>query len=65
MNAEQLIDEVERYAREVQRRSNSNSAEIRRARSKLQDARNALLAHIQAKDDEIAGLRLLTDYDND
>lgn len=65
MNTEQLIDEVERYAREVQRLSTSNSAESRRARSKLQEARKTLLGHIQAKDDEIAGLRLLTDYDND
>lgn len=64
-SVEHLMDALEGSAREVQRLSNRDSKAARQARQKLVDARKALLAYIEDKDEEIAALRLMSDYDND
>lgn len=67
MTAARLILNLEHCVRELQvhRQVNSAVTEQCNAEQKLADARKALLGHIQAKDDEIAGLWRRTDYDND
>lgn len=49
MNPEQLLDDLERWAREAQRCSAGDSAAARRARGKLKFARQQVLDHLRQR----------------
>ena len=57
MNPEQLLDDLERWAREVQRCSAGDIAAARRARGKLKFARQQALGFMLQKELEVKALR--------
>jgi hypothetical protein len=67
ITAARLILNLEHCVRETQRQENSTAVQHLRDNvyQQLDLARKELLAHIEAKDEEIAALRLMSDYDND
>lgn len=57
MSPEQLLDDLERWAREVQRCSAGDSAAARRARGKLKFARQQALGFMLQKELEVKALQ--------